>query len=425
MNSIDKKKKAIDTFTRNVSLFISQNRPQRKAINTKPPISILSSLELIDHILSSNVICQNSLTIYNGALVSNDIGSNKIDVQLQLRDLDYVLLNSKKETNQAIENLTLTYKKPKIKDIPTKTESMNSLSSVNYNLHKSIESLSYGKFIPKNTTHYQDQSLQEFLNEEIKNIKRSNTIIYSDTPTLSPKEKKTINMIQKKYRPATPNPSNPYYKKPLKENNKVYQNFDTIEYYNNNDNINILTNKNLNKKKNIPINSKISYNTFRSSAKSKPQAQKQEKKQKKEIPSFIKLQKQKNFATIKVFDQKVYNQNKAVNKSSFNTINTPKKINNKNSFYSRPMTSNTSRNISFMTSPKMQIHNTASNVGGGGLFNIKIDLRELMKDDYDETFKNKNLPNCSFRSETSNKEKRSIDRLIIEQKLDENGNIII
>ena len=96
MNSIDKKKKAIDTFTRNVSLFISQNRPQRKAINTKPPISILSSLELIDHILSSNVICQNSLTIYNGALVSNDIGSNKIDVQLQLRDLDYVLLNSKK-----------------------------------------------------------------------------------------------------------------------------------------------------------------------------------------------------------------------------------------------------------------------------------------------------------------------------------------
>ena len=136
MNSIDKKKKAIDTFTRNVSLFISQNRPQRKAINTKPPISILSSLELIDHILSSNVICQNSLTIYNGALVSNDIGSNKIDVQLQLRDLDYVLLNSKKETNQAIENLTLTYKKPKIKDIPTKTESMNSLSSVNYNLHK-------------------------------------------------------------------------------------------------------------------------------------------------------------------------------------------------------------------------------------------------------------------------------------------------
>ena len=52
-------------------------------------------------------------------------------------------------------------------------------------------------------------------------------------------------------------------------------------------------------------------------------------------------------------------------------------------------------------------------------------IQQHMKDDYDETFKNKNLPNCSFRSETSNKEKRSIDRLIIEQKLDENGNIII
>lgn len=424
MNSIDRKKKEIDEFTSNVSNFISQNNHEKKAINRKLPISILSSLELIDHILFTNITCQNSLTIYNGALVSNDIGTNKMDVQLQLKDLDYILLNSKKQTNQTTENLTLTYKKPKIKDIPSKLESMDSLSSFNYSLNKSIESLSYGKFIPKNKAQYEDQSLQEFLNEEIKNIKRSNTIIYSDSSTLSPKEKKNINIIQKKYRPATPNPSNPYYKKSLNENIKVHQHFDTIEYYNNNNNINILNNKNLNKKKILPINSKVSYNTFRSSAKTKPRVQKQEIKQKKEIPSFISLQKQKNFATIKVFDQKVYKQNKILNKSSYNTINTPKKINAKNSFYSRPMTSNTSRNISFITSPKVQNHNTSSNVNGGGLFNIKIDLRELMKDDYDETFKNKNLPNYSFRSEISNKEKRSIDRLIIEQKLDENGNIV-
>ena len=86
------------------------------------------------------------------------------------------------------------------------------------------------------------------------------------------------------------------------------------------------------------------------------------------------------------------------------------------------MTSSTSRNISFITSPKNQIN--ANNKTIGGLFNIKIDLRELMKDDYDEAF-SRNNNEKSFKSEAVTGARNSIDRLIIEQKFDENGNIVI
>ena len=47
-----------------------------------------------------------------------------------------------------------------------------------------------------------------------------------------------------------------------------------------------------------------------------------------------------------------------------------------------------------------------------------------MKDDYDEAF-SRNNNEKSFKSEAVTGGRNSIDRLIIEQKFDENGNIVI
>lgn len=76
------------------------------------------------------------------------------------------------------------------------------------------------------------------------------------------------------------------------------------------------------------------------------------------------------------------------------------------------MTSNTSRNASLMSTPKNHFR---SNNTCEGLFNIKIDLRDLMKEDANED----NKVNSSFATDT-----KSIDKLIIDQKIDEYGNIV-
>ena len=77
-----------------------------------------------------------------------------------------------------------------------------------WNLNRSIESFSYRKVVPRDNKEYEDLSLAEFLNEEIKNIKRYNTLRNNDIITLYPKENKiNISMIKTSYRPSTPNPN--------------------------------------------------------------------------------------------------------------------------------------------------------------------------------------------------------------------------
>ena len=429
MNSLNRKTIAVDLFNNKVKAYLKRNRDIRnenkKIIQTeKIKISHLAYLDCLSSLLSSNFIYKNDITVYNGALISNKIGTKSIDYSNQINSLCSALFEKAKKVPHEIIT-SHTYKKPKIQgNPPNKTETHNTLSTSNINLNKSLESFSYGKYVPKDSKDYEDLSLAEFLNEEIKNIKRTNTIRYNDI-SMSPKENnKTISMIEMNYRPSTPNPS--MYVNKTRRKISQGSNFDTIEYYNRQ----LVSNKskkqysiissNYPKKQNVN-QTKISYNSFRNGITKKKTAT-TNRQNKKEPNSFIKLQKQKNYATIKVFDSKeIISQ--PLNKSSFNTINTPKKILNcKNSFISRPMTSSTSRNISFITSPKNQIN--ANNKTIGGLFNIKIDLRELMKDDYDEAF-SRNNNEKSFKSEAVTGARNSIDRLIIEQKFDENGNIVI
>ena len=177
MNSLNRKTIAVDLFNNKVKAYLKRNRDIRnenkKIIQTeKIKISPLAYLDCLSSLLSSNFIYKNDITVYNGALISNKIGTKSIDYSNQINSLCSALFEKAKKVPHEIIT-SHTYKKPKIQgNPPNKTETHNTLSTSNINLNKSLESFSYGKYVPKDSKDYEDLSLAEFLNEEIKNIKR-------------------------------------------------------------------------------------------------------------------------------------------------------------------------------------------------------------------------------------------------------------
>lgn len=375
MNSIQKKKDKCSFFD-HIKSFINSNRNNKNQNDSSNKISKDSCFELINKFLSS-IGFKHNINIYTGALISNKIGIINSDYKNQIDSLNEVLLTL---SNQ-----------PKVL-IPAKEKVSRSNG-----LNKSLESLS----IRLKNFQYEDKSLAEFLKDEIQNINRSNTIITSYDSTEITKNKDN-------WRPLTPAKNDCHIRKAISNQ------FNTIEY-NNNTSITNVSQKSISIKQKQIIktkldnnpntfqsNQKISYCSFRNYI--SPKKLNRPSTLRKDIPC-----KNKNSSRVKIFNKDIYT---PVNKSTiYNTIQSPKKQ-IKYSFSSKPMTSNTSRNASLMSTPKNHFR---SNNTCEGLFNIKIDLRDLMKEDANED----NKVNSSFATDT-----KSIDKLIIDQKIDEYGNIV-
>ena len=375
MNSIQKKKDKC-SFFEHMKSFIHGNRNNPKQNDSSNKISKDSCFELINTFLGS-ISFKHNINIYTGALISNKIGIINTDYKNQIDSLNEVLLT--------ISNQPIVLMKAKEK-----------VSRCN-GLNKSLESLS----IRLKNFQYEDKSLAEFLKDEIQNINRSNTIITSYNSTQKEKTKNKDN-----WRQLTPAKNDYHIRKAISNQ------FNTIDY-NNSTLITNVSQKRIQQKQikktkvnnnpnSFQSNQKISYCSFRNYI--SPKKLNRPSKLRKDIPSI-----NQKFSRVKIFNKDVYT---PVNKSTVFTIQSPKKQ-SKYSFSSKPMTSNTSRNASLMSTPKN--HFMSNNTCEGGLFTIKIDLRDFMKEDANED----NKVNSSFATDT-----KSIDKLIIEQKIDEYGNIV-
>ena len=370
MNSNQKKAYKCRSFFEHINSFIRTDRNKIKQYGTN--ISKDTCLDLISKIIFS-IGLKHNINIYTGALISNKIDIINIDNKNQIDSLNDLLLTFSNQPEKILNN-----KVKRVKEI-----------------NKSIESLSIGRIQLKNFQ-FEDKSLAEFLKDEIDNIKRNNTIISSYDST-----KKDKNKI--KWRPLTPVKNDNTIRKAISHQ------FNTIDNNNtSNKKISIkqrelIATKFNNNKTPSLTNQKITYCSFRNYI--HPKKIIRPSTLRKEIPSTFNTN-----SRVKIFNKNIYT---PVNKStSYNTIQSPKKQ-SKYSFSSKPMTSNTSRNVSLISTPKNHFRN--NNTCEGGLFSIKIDIRDLMEEDSNEN----NKINSSFATDT-----KSIDRLIIAQKIDENGNIV-
>ena len=404
----------------------------------------ISSLELLNTVMSSQFNNKHSVNCYHTVLTESKIGTKNDDRLIQLNSISTALLIGNKQ-----KNIELIYKRPLIKQYSTdnynkskiKNEinvNNNILDNISVNtslnvLNRTIDS-SLHKYQMSAQKNYDEKSLVEFLNDEIKNIKQTKNISLNNS---------TITL--QKQRPSTPNTDNEQFqlKKHFDKDPSILLDYNKEEYIQldtNENNINLLKNKNLKEKKynynhlhtynntSNNINNKSTYCSFRTGI-IKPQNKKGIVRNRKQ-DSLVPIKKQKEISNVQVYDFHKYGQNNNSNNNakinqSCKNISRIHTNSNSNSFYKNSFTprkehkysfiSNKNensmenktvkvgksvykRNVSYhknnksnkiMNSKQRTKYNSNNNVSKttiGNKINITIDIRELMKDDYEEVF---------------------------------------
>ena len=405
----------------------------------------VSSLELINTVMAFQFNNKHSVNCYHTVLTESKIGTKIDDRVIQLNSILAALLTDNKQ-----KNMELIYKRPLIKQYSTdnynKSKTKNEIN-VNYNnnildtfsvntslnvLNRTIDS-SLHKYQMSAQKNYDEKSLVEFLNDEIKNIKQTKNISLNNS---------TITL--QKQRPSTPNTDNAQFqlKKHFDKDPSIlldYNKEESIQLDTNENNIDLLKNKNLKEKKynynhlhtynntnTNNINNKSTYCSFRTGI-IKPQNKKGVVRNRKQ-DSLVPIKKQKEISNVQVYDFHKYghnnNNNTKINQSCKN-ISRIHTHSNSNSFYKNSFTprkehkysfiSNKSenimgnkvvkvgksvykRNVSYhknnksneiVNSKQRTKYNSSNNVSKttiGNKINITIDIRDLMKDDYEDVF---------------------------------------
>lgn len=283
---------------------------------------------------------QNFLTEYMKFLNTNIYSAISIIDSLPQCDIEkqHEIINNTYINRKEIAKNGNLYKKPILRYSPSfskkQVDNFDNESAIEKNLNFDTlslksEILSLNQYYSKKSIEYDEPSLQEYLNSEVINIKKSKTHTRPFTPEV----------VYSKSRPKINRNVNNYTETNTLEN----QNAPTGR------NINILKNKNLENKKHT-------YTSFRrNNIVTKP------KNLKTHNAMFIKLQ--KGTKPAKILSEKVLSSTR----TKLNSQKIPPS-------FSRPLTSNTSRNVSF------------SHTSKGKQLNIKIDIRDLMRDDFEQCY---------------------------------------
>ena len=406
----------------------------------------ISSLELLNTVISSQFNNKHSVNCYHTVLTESKIGTKNDDRVIQLNSISTALLIGNKQ-----KNMELIYKRPLIKQYSTdnynKSKTKNEINVNNNNnildnisvntslnvLNRTIDS-SLHKYQMSAQKNYDEKSLVEFLNDEIKNIKHiKNISLNNSTITLQ------------KQGPSTPNTDNAQFqlKKHFDKDPSILLDYNKEEYIQldtNENNINLLKNKNLNEKKynynhlhtynntSNNINSKSTYCSFRTGI-IKPQNKKGVVRNRKQ-DSLVPIKKQKEISNVQVYDLHKYGQKNNSNNNvkinqSYKNISRIHTNSNSNSFYKNSFTPRKEHKYSFISNnnknsmeikavkvgksvykrnvsyhknnknteivnlkqrTKYNSNNNVSKTTIGNKINITIDIRDLMKDDYEEVF---------------------------------------
>ena len=495
-------KKCKECLLKNINSYVKKSTKYQPEFNPNPKMNDIKklpknnihipSLELVNIITSFSLLSKLSIHSYHSTLISPKIGTTNEDMVIQLTSLSSALLNDKKQIKKE-----LIYKRPLVKQNSIdnyKSNNYNNISDNNGNL-KTLDNISINTNILNRTIdsslykyqlsaqkNYDEKSLAEFLNDEIKNIKQSQSINNNNST-----------IITHKKRPSTPNNTSSNLHKQMTKEPSILLDFNKEDYINfnsnNNNKINILKNKNFNGKKQshvhlntynnnnsksnsyfnsktntITNNNRTTYCSFRT-GNIKQQSNKNIIKARKQDP-LIPLKKQKEIANVQIYDHSKYDSKlnnkiniKTQNHSSSNSFYissfTPRKEYTKSFISERTRsvktmkkigsvnksTENINKNvISKRVNNKKEGTDKAKNVNcNGNKVNITIDIRDLMKDDYEERLLKKSfqqfdqvsLVNNEIDIENSNEVgneilvangRDSLDNLIITQK--ENVNCI-
>ena len=403
----------------------------------------ISSLELVNSVISNHFNNKYSVNYYHSVLTESKIGTKNDDMVIQLNSISSALL-----TNNKQKNMELIYKRPLVKQYSidnynnnkTKNEmnvnvnDNNILDNISVNtssnvLNRTIDS-SLHKYQMSAQKNYDEKSLVEFLNDEIKIIKQTKNISLNNS-TITPQ----------KQRPSTPSTDNAHFqiKKHFDKDPSILLDYNKEEYIQldtNENNINLLKNKNLKDKRyhynhlhtynhTNNIHNKSTYCSFRMGI-VKSQHRNGVVRNKKQ-DSLVPIKRQKEISNVQVYDFHKYGHNNNKINQSCKNISRIHTNSNSNSFYKKSFTprkeykksfiSNKSENISGNNVVKVgknvykrnviyhkdnlakwketnkrndvvnikRRNNNVSKTTIGNKINITIDIRDLMRDDYEET----------------------------------------